>query len=113
MRLTTGNIRTEAWHGRSAFTALRCARLGRGGYSPLSVHMVVVGCGRVGSSLATGLTEAGHSVAIIDRKPEAFIRLPPDFAGTTIAGVGFDRDRLSEAGIESADALAAVTNGDN
>src|SRR5262245_25149919 len=49
----------------------------------------------------------------MDRRPEAFIRLPPGFKGTTIAGVGFDRDRLIEAGIEHADALAAVTNGDN
>ena len=56
----------------------------------------------MGSSLAIGLSEAGHSVAIMDRKPEAFIRLPPDFAGLTVAGVGFDRDRLTEAGIERA-----------
>jgi len=77
------------------------------------VHIVVAGCGRVGSSLAVSLTEAGHTVAIIDRRPEAFIRLPPTFSGTTVAGVGFDRDRLIEAGIERASALAAVTNGDN
>ena len=77
------------------------------------MHIVVVGCGRVGSALAVGLTEAGHTVAIIDRRAEAFIRLPPGFKGQTIEGVGFDRDRLIEAGIERADALAAVTNGDN
>ncbi len=77
------------------------------------MHVVVVGCGRVGSSLATGLLDAGHSVAIIDKRPEAFDRLGQGFAGQMIAGIGFDRDRLTEAGIEKATALAAVTNGDN
>jgi trk system potassium uptake protein TrkA len=77
------------------------------------VHVIVVGCGRVGSGLATSLSESGHSVAVIDRKPAAFNRLPAGFAGKAIAGIGFDRDRLTEAGIEHADALAAVTNGDN
>jgi len=77
------------------------------------VHVVVVGCGRVGSGLASTLVSQGHSVAVIDRRPQAFRRLPEDFAGDTIVGVGFDRDRLVEAGIEWADALAAVTNGDN
>ena len=77
------------------------------------MHVVVVGCGRVGSGLAATLESQGHTVAIIDRKPEAFRRLPDDFAGQKIEGVGFDRDRLIEAGIERADALAAVTNGDN
>ncbi len=77
------------------------------------MHVVVVGCGRVGSGLATTLESQGHSVAIIDRKPQAFRRLPPDFAGRSIVGVGFDRTCLQEAGIETAGALAAVTNGDN
>lgn len=78
-----------------------------------AVHVVVVGCGRVGSSLSQNLLADGHTVAIIDRKSEAFRRLPDDFAGTKIQGIGFDRDRLIEAGIERAGALAAVTNGDN
>lgn len=77
------------------------------------MHVIVVGCGRVGSGLAATLESQGHSVAIIDRKPEAFRRLPDDFAGQRIQGVGFDRDLLVEAGIEKASALAAVTNGDN
>jgi trk system potassium uptake protein TrkA len=77
------------------------------------VHVVVVGCGRVGSSLALSLTSSGHTVAVIDRRSEAFSRLGQSFTGTTIAGIGFDRDRLVEAGIERAGALAAVTNGDN
>ncbi len=77
------------------------------------MHVVVVGCGRVGSGLAGSVEELGHTVAVIDRRPKAFERLPPGFGGRTIAGVGFDRDRLLEAGIEEAAALAAVTNGDN
>lgn len=52
-------------------------------------------------------------MAILDRRSEAFRRLPDNFAGQTIVGIGFDRDRLIEAGIERAGALAAVTNGDN
>jgi trk system potassium uptake protein TrkA len=77
------------------------------------VHVVVVGCGRVGSALARTLTEAGHTVSIIDKRQESFTRLPGDFTGKAITGIGFDRDRLREAGIEEAGALAAVTNGDN
>ena len=72
-----------------------------------------MGCGRVGSSLATELEKAGHSVAIIDQSHEAFRRLGPDFKGRTVAGIGFDRDTLVEAGIEGAGAFAAVSNGDN
>ena len=72
------------------------------------MHVVVVGCGRVGSSLAANLIEGGHSVSVIDRRPEAFGRLGRNFAGRTLVGIGFDRDRLTEAGIEEAGALAAV-----
>jgi trk system potassium uptake protein TrkA len=72
-----------------------------------------MGCGRVGSSLATALEAAGHSVAIIDQSKDAFRRLGADFKGRTIVGVGFDRDTLLEAGIDGADAFAAVSNGDN
>ena len=72
-----------------------------------------MGCGRVGSTLAVDLEKAGHTVAVIDQNREAFRRLGADFNGRTIAGVGFDRDTLLEAGIEKADAFAAVSNGDN
>jgi trk system potassium uptake protein TrkA len=77
------------------------------------VHVVIVGCGRVGSTLALELVAIGHTVAVIDRKPDAFKRLGENFSGLTIAGIGFDRDLLQEAGIERAQAVAAVTNGDN
>jgi trk system potassium uptake protein TrkA len=77
------------------------------------VHVVIVGCGRVGSALALNLTSAGHTVSIIDKRAEAFARLGAGFTGQAIAGIGFDRDRLIEAGIERAGAVAAVTSGDN
>ena len=72
-----------------------------------------MGCGRVGSSLAIELEAAGHEVAVIDQAKEAFRRLGPDFKGRTVVGVGFDRDTLLEAGVEGAQAFAAVSNGDN
>lgn len=72
-----------------------------------------MGCGRVGSGLAKALENSGHTVAVIDQNREAFRRLGPDFNGRTVAGVGFDRDILLEAGIENASAFAAVSNGDN
>jgi trk system potassium uptake protein TrkA len=77
------------------------------------VHVVIVGCGRVGSAVALNLVGAGHTVAIIDKRAEAFARLGPTFTGQAVAGIGFDRDKLMEAGIERADAVAAVTSGDN
>ncbi len=77
------------------------------------MHVVIVGCGRVGASVAGELLAAGHSVAVVDRRVAAFERLGPRFGGTTVTGIGFDRDRLIEAGIERAEAVAAVTSGDN
>ena len=77
------------------------------------VHVIVVGCGRVGSRLALELIQDGHSVAIIDRNEAAFHRLPTGWGGLSITGAGFDRDRLTEAGADRAGALAAVTSGDN
>ena len=77
------------------------------------MHVVIVGCGRVGSALGRELVSAGHTVAVVDRKAEAFSRLGESFTGQKIMGIGFDRDVLIEAGIQKAGALAAVTNGDN
>ena len=77
------------------------------------MHIVVVGCGRVGSELAGHLEKDGHTVAIVDKRASAFRRLPTGFGGRTVVGFGFDRDTLTEAGIEQAGAPAAVTSGDN
>ncbi|HEY3943243.1 MAG TPA: NAD-binding protein [Acidimicrobiales bacterium] len=79
----------------------------------MKVHVIVVGCGRVGSGLALSLTDEGHTVAIIDRRRQAFRRLPDRWPGQQIVGSGFDRDDLERAGAKAADALAAVTSGDN
>ena len=77
------------------------------------MHVVVVGCGRVGSELAVALEGGGHSVSVIDKNRNAFRRLPLRFDGRTIYGFGFDRQHLEQAGIRQAGAFAAVTNGDN
>lgn len=77
------------------------------------MHVVIIGCGRVGARLAQILSSEGHNIVIIDKNPESFKRLGSAFNGITIPGIGFDLDTLKRAGIERADALAAVTNGDN
>ena len=79
----------------------------------VAVHVVVVGCGRVGTELSSALEGDGHTVAVIDKNRHAFRRLPKNFAGTTVLGFGFDQGHLEEAGIHRADGFAAVTNGDN
>jgi trk system potassium uptake protein TrkA len=77
------------------------------------LHVVIIGCGRVGSELAGALEQSGHSVAVVDKNARAFKRLPDDFKGTTVVGFGFDRDHLAKAGIDKAGAFASVTSGDN
>ncbi|UED87030.1 potassium channel family protein [Streptomyces profundus] len=77
------------------------------------MHIVILGCGRVGATLAHGLEERGHSVAVIDKDPTAFRRLGSRFAGRRVTGLGFDRDTLVEAGLPEAGAFAAVSSGDN
>lgn len=77
------------------------------------VHVIVVGCGRVGRELAMTLDRDGHSVSVIDKHRNAFHQLPEGFGGKAILGFGFDRQHLEQAGIGEAGALAAVTNGDN
>ncbi|WP_213450919.1 potassium channel family protein [Rhizomonospora bruguierae] len=77
------------------------------------MHVVIMGCGRVGSTLAHSLEARGHSVAVIDQDADAFRRLSPEFTGLTVTGIGFDRDVLRQAGVERADAFAAVSSGDN
>lgn len=77
------------------------------------MHIVIMGCGRVGSALARALERRGHTVAIIDISADAFRRLGPTFHGKTVKGVGFDRKVLEAAGIQNADGFAAVSSGDN
>jgi trk system potassium uptake protein TrkA len=77
------------------------------------VHFVIMGCGRVGSTLARSLERQGHDVAIIDQDESAFRRLGSGFEGRRVTGVGFDRDTLIDAGIQQAYAFAAVSSGDN
>ncbi len=77
------------------------------------MHVVVMGCGRVGSAIARKLEQIGHSIAVIDQDPEAFRRLGPEFGGRQVTGLGFDRQTLLDAGIDSAGAFAAVSSGDN
>src|SRR6476619_5902062 len=77
------------------------------------VHFVIMGCGRVGSTLALILEGQGHTVAVIDSNESAFRRLGAGVAVRRVTGIGFDRDTLREAGIEEAQAFAAVSSGDN
>jgi len=72
-----------------------------------------MGCGRVGSTLARSLEDRNHTVSVIDSNPDAFRRLGPSFNGTKVTGIGFDQDVLERAGVEKADAFAAVSSGDN
>ncbi len=77
------------------------------------MHIIVVGCGDVGSQLATLLSVEGHDVVVIDKDQSAFKRLGTTFNGIKIAGYGFDEEVLKEAGIQKSGAFAAVTNHDN
>ena len=77
------------------------------------MHIVIMGCGRVGSTLAHILEDRENTIAVIDRDPEAFRRLRSSFKGEKITGIGFDRAVLIQAGIERADAFVAVSSGDN
>ncbi len=72
-----------------------------------------MGCGRVGSTLARDLEDRNHTVAVIDSNPDAFRRLGPEFNGDKVTGVGFEQKMLAKAGIQRADAFAAVSSGDN
>jgi trk system potassium uptake protein TrkA len=78
-----------------------------------AVHVVIMGCGRVGSTLARALEDRGHTVSVIDSSPDAFRRLGPGFSGDKVTGYGFDQEVLEEAGITRAGAFAAVSSGDN
>jgi trk system potassium uptake protein len=77
------------------------------------VHVVIMGCGRVGSTLARSLEDRNHTVSVIDADPDAFRRLGPGFNGDKVTGQGFDQEVLEKAGVRRADAFAAVSSGDN
>jgi len=77
------------------------------------MHVIIVGCGRVGAELAKLLSNEGHNVVIIDKSRDSFDRLGSTFNGLTMPGNGFDLELLKQVGIEKADAFCAVTNGDN
>lgn len=77
------------------------------------MHIVVIGCGRVGAGLAIRLSDHGYSVAIVDKSERAFRRLPETWPGQRIVGSGFNRDSLDAAGAKDALGFAAVTSGDN
>ncbi|HVK20846.1 MAG TPA: TrkA family potassium uptake protein [Actinokineospora sp.] len=77
------------------------------------MHVVIMGCGRVGASMAHALERLDHTVAVIDKDAQAFRRLGADFHGQQVVGPGFDRQVMIEAGIERAGAFAAVSSGDN
>jgi trk system potassium uptake protein TrkA len=77
------------------------------------VRVVIVGCGRLGAQLARLLLADGHEVTVVDKDSAAFARLGSDFAGEAVLGTGIDEDVLLRAGIQEADAVVAVTSGDN
>lgn len=77
------------------------------------MKVIIGGCGRVGALLAARLDVQGHQVAVIDKNPDALRRLARSFKGETVKGMVFDRDALTKAGIDRADAFVAVTSGDN
>lgn len=77
------------------------------------MNIVILGCGRVGATLATMLDRDGHTVSVIDQKSDSFQRLSNEFSGDLIVGNGVDEDVLLRAGIKKADAFISVTDGDN
>lgn len=77
------------------------------------MNLVILGCGRVGSLLATLMSEQGHNVAIVDANKDSFRRLGAGFRGRKVLGKGIDEETLRMAGLPDADAFVAVTNGDN
>jgi trk system potassium uptake protein len=77
------------------------------------VKIVIVGCGRVGSTLARQMADEGNEVSIVDESLSSFARLGEDFGGQMVVGSGIDEEVLRRAGIEGADCFASVTNGDN
>ena len=77
------------------------------------MNIVIIGCGRVGAFLAGLLDGDGHAVTVVDVERSSFEHLPQSFKGNTLLGSGTDLDTLRQAGVENAEALFALTQGDN
>ena len=77
------------------------------------MRVIILGCGRVGATVADILDAEGHEISVIDPDPESFRRLSPGFRGRAVVGVGIDEALLRRIGIEQADAFVALTEGDN
>jgi trk system potassium uptake protein TrkA len=77
------------------------------------VNALIIGCGRVGSSIALQLRKEGWDVTVVDENEDALSRLGDNWPGAFIVGHGMDTDLLREAGIEEMDAVVAATDGDN
>ncbi|MHB8230966.1 MAG: potassium channel family protein, partial [Vulcanimicrobiaceae bacterium] len=77
------------------------------------MRYLIVGCGRVGSTLAKLLDADNHEVIVVDESPSAFKRLGQKFKGHVVVGTGIDYDVLKRAGAATANGFIAVTNGDN
>jgi len=77
------------------------------------MNVIVIGCGRVGGFLAGLLDRGGNAVTVVDVDRASFVHLPADFKGTTLLGSGIDMDILRQAGIDTADVLLGLTEGDN
>ncbi len=77
------------------------------------MYIIVIGCGKVGSGFAEAMSQEGHDVVIVDNDAAALEKLSPSFTGLKVTGVPIDQDVLKRAGIERADAFAAVTPDDN
>ena len=77
------------------------------------MNALIIGCGRVGSTIALQLLDEGWDVTVVDEKEDALSRLGENWPGRFVVGHGMDTDLLREAGIEDADALVVATDGDN
>src|SRR6266508_1910779 len=77
------------------------------------MKIIIMGCGRVGSQVSQLLVKLGHEVTVIDHDANALARLGPDFKGRVVRGIGFDRNILLEAGVETAEAFVTASSSDN
>jgi trk system potassium uptake protein len=77
------------------------------------MNAIVIGCGRVGSAIALGMQREGWDVCVVDENEESLARLGDHWPGRFLVGHGMDIEVLREAGIEDADAVVVVTDGDN